>query len=427
MSDLDLRLAALSPEKRALFERMLKKQGLNAQPPATPANETASAAAPVATAPGSPAATIASSADDAGAARGDRYEMNFSLFFFSEDGSESKRNKYELLIESAKFADEHGFSAVWTPERHFHAFGGPYPNPSVIAAALAMITRRIELRAGSVVLPLHNPLRVVEEWAVVDNLSEGRVSLSFASGWHLDDFVLDPDKYAGRKESMYRDIELVKKLWAGEPLACRGVDGREVSVVTYPRPLNRHLSVWVTSAGNSDTFRMAGEMGANILTGLTGQQVAELGAKLKLYREARAKHGHDPEGGKVALMLHTLVGDEDGQVREQVRQPMYDYLRVNLGLHEKMAQRRQVNIDSEAFSSDDEDTLLSFAFDRYWKGGALFGTPETCLHMVSRLREIGVNEIACLVDFGLDNATVLEGLTRLEQLRARCAPGKNAH
>jgi natural product biosynthesis luciferase-like monooxygenase protein len=418
MSDLDLRLAALSPEKRALFERMLKKQGLNAQPQTALANDVA---APVASDKRS-----AASAPGDDATNGDRYEMNFSLFFFSEDGSESKRNKYELLIESAKFADKHDFSAVWTPERHFHAFGGPYPNPSVIAAALAMITRKIELRAGSVVLPLHNPLRVVEEWAVVDNLSEGRVSISFASGWHLDDFVLGPDKYADRKESIYRDIELVKKLWAGEALACRGVDGREVSVVTYPRPLNRQLSVWVTSAGNAETFRLAGESGANILTGLTGQQVHELAAKLKLYREARAQNGHDPATGKVALMLHTLVGDQDSEVREQVRQPMYDYLRVNLGLHEKMAQRRQVNIGSEAFSADDEETLLSFAFDRYWKGGALFGTPETCLQMVARLKEIGVTEIACLVDFGLDNATVLEGLTRLDQLRARCA-AENRH
>jgi natural product biosynthesis luciferase-like monooxygenase protein len=413
MSDLDKRLAALSPEKRALFESMLKKQGLHSSSPTEAPSEAAAS--------DSASRAGAASSQEVAEAHGNRYEMDFSLFFFSEDGSESKRNKYELLIESAKFADEHGFIGVWTPERHFHAFGGPYPNPSIIAAALAMITCKIELRAGSVVLPLHNPLRVVEEWAVVDNLSEGRVSISFASGWHLDDFVLAPDKYANRKESVYRDIQLVKKLWAGEALPCRGVNGQEVSVVTYPRPLSAHLPVWVTSAGNAETFRMSGEIGANILTGLTGQQVSDLAGKIKLYREALARNGYDPSAGKVALMLHTLVGDRDSEVREKVRQPMYDYLRVNLGLHEKMAQRRQVNIGSDSFSADDEDTLLSFAFDRYWKGGALFGTPETCLQMVSRLKEIGVTEIACLVDFGLDNETVLEGLTRLDKLRACCA------
>ena len=61
--------------------------------------------------------------------------MDFSLFYFDGDGSVAHPNKYRLLLESAKFADQNGFSAVWIPERHFHAFGGLYPNPSVVNAA----------------------------------------------------------------------------------------------------------------------------------------------------------------------------------------------------------------------------------------------------------------------------------------------------
>ena len=76
--------------------------------------------------------------------------MQFSLFFFSADGSTGTVDKYRLLIESAQFADQHGFSAIWTPERHFQDFGGLYPNPSVLGAALSMITKRIHIRAGSV-------------------------------------------------------------------------------------------------------------------------------------------------------------------------------------------------------------------------------------------------------------------------------------
>ena len=86
------------------------------------------------------------------------------------------------MFEGARFGDRHGFTAIWIPERHFHAFGGFSPNPSVIAAALARETKQIQLRSGSVVLPLHHPIRVAEEWAVVDNLSQGRVGISFASG-----------------------------------------------------------------------------------------------------------------------------------------------------------------------------------------------------------------------------------------------------
>ena len=73
-----------------------------------------------------------------------------SLFFFSADAADGQGNKYQLLLESAKFADEHGFAAVWTPERHFQRFGGLYGSPSVTGAALAVITKRISIRAGSI-------------------------------------------------------------------------------------------------------------------------------------------------------------------------------------------------------------------------------------------------------------------------------------
>src|SRR6185503_19770559 len=104
------------------------------------------------------------------------------------------------------------FTAVWLPERHFHAFGGPFPAPSVLAAALAIVTRRIGIRAGSVVLPLHHPARVAEEWAVVDNLSGGRVGVSFASGWHVDDFVFAPEAYERRHDVTRRDLDVVRRL-----------------------------------------------------------------------------------------------------------------------------------------------------------------------------------------------------------------------
>src|SRR5690606_17850013 len=106
----------------------------------------------------------------------------------ASDDSVLEDDKYRLLLEGARFADSHGWEAVWIPERHFHAFGGIYPNPSVLAAALAVATNRVRIRAGSVVLPLHDPLRVAEEWAVVDHLARGRVDLAFATGWNPNDF-----------------------------------------------------------------------------------------------------------------------------------------------------------------------------------------------------------------------------------------------
>src|SRR6185312_5121833 len=101
--------------------------------------------------------------------------MKISLSYFACQRSDEDPQPYRLLLDGARFADARGFDSIWLPERHFHPFGGIFPNPSVLAAAVAVATKRLAIRAGSVVLPLHHPLRVAEEWAVVDQLSRGRV------------------------------------------------------------------------------------------------------------------------------------------------------------------------------------------------------------------------------------------------------------
>lgn len=342
--------------------------------------------------------------------------MEFSLLYFSGDGSTTQSDKYHLLLETAKFADQHGFSAVWTPERHFHPFGGLYPNPSVISAALAMVTERIQLRSGSIVMPLQHPVRVAEEWAVVDNLSNGRVSLSFAPGWHADDFLLSPENYADRKEVMWQGIETVQKLWQGETVEFQGGAGNHVKVNTFPKPLQSQLPIWITCQADN-TFIGAGKIGANVLTSLLYETTDDLAQQISLYRDSLAKHGHDPKGGKVALMLHTFIGEDTQTVKQKVRKPFCKYLKTHFGLVEKLAKRVNFQVNPETFTEDDRNSLLSFAFERYFKGRVMIGTPETCRETIEYMKKIGVDEIACLADFGLDFDSVMASLYHLKDLK----------
>src|ERR1700678_2067327 len=142
-----------------------------------------------------------------------------SLFFFNADAAGRKEGQYDMLLESAKFADQNGFTAVWTPERHFQRFGGLYGSPTVTGAALAVLTKRIGIRAGSVVLPLQNVLRVAEEWSMIDNFSNGRVAIAAASGWHVNDFVLSPATYQNRYPDMCEKIATIQRLWRGEKIS----------------------------------------------------------------------------------------------------------------------------------------------------------------------------------------------------------------
>lgn len=354
--------------------------------------------------------------------------MDFSLFYFSADSEEHGRDKYRLLIDGARWADEHDFVAVWTPERHFHSFGGLYPNPAVTGAAVATITKRVQIRAGSIVLPLHHPARVAEQWQMVDNLSDGRVGIAMAAGWMPNDFVLMPENYADAKNVMFRDTEIVRRLWRGESVEFPGATGKPVAVRTLPRPIQPEVPLWITTAGNPETYRQAGAIGANLLTHLLGQSVEELAPKIAAYRAARAAAGFDPQAGVVSLMLHTFVGDDETRVRETVRGPMKAYLGTSLNLLKQYAwafpafKRPQGTVvdsssDFASLTPEEQDSLLDFAFDRYYETSGLFGTPEAAAAMVEKLKQIDVDEIACLIDFGIPTATVLENLPHLDVVR----------
>ncbi len=354
--------------------------------------------------------------------------MDFGLFMWGNDDAEG-RDKYKLMLEGAKFFDQHGFASVWTPERHFHAFGGPYPNPSVTGAAIAAVTKSISVRSGSCVSPLHHPVRIAEEWAVIDNLTNGRAGLSFASGWQPNDFVLRPENFKESKKVMVEQIDIVRRLWRGDAVDFENPMGQMVPIRSLPRPVQKELPIWVTTAGNPETYKVAGRTGANVLTHLLGQDVDEVAGKIKLYREARAEAGLDPAKGIVTLMLHTFVGEDRDEVREIVRQPLKDYLGSSVALVKGFAwafpafkrpkgeEARPADIDLSSLSQEELDAILDFAFTRYFDESGLFGTIDECIEMVDTLKARDVDEIACLLDFGVPTDAIMGSLPRIAELK----------
>ncbi|MFE2285485.1 MupA/Atu3671 family FMN-dependent luciferase-like monooxygenase [Streptomyces sp. NPDC059443] len=346
--------------------------------------------------------------------------MDFSLFYFGNDSTAADDgNRYDLVLEGARFADTHDFTAVWTPERHFHAFGGLYPNPAVTGAAIAAVTSRVAIRAGSVVAPLHHPLRIAEEWSVVDNISGGRVGLAFASGWHATDFALRPEAYENRRDVLLDSVRTVRGLWRGEEIEVLDGSGAPQRVRSFPRAVQSELPVWITSAGGVETFRNAGALGAGILTHLLGQDIDELAGKIAAYREAyAARPGADGSTGHVVVMAHTYLDQDEEAARTLVRDPLTAYLRTSVNLLlGSQAHGSARRVDPAKLRDKDLDFLAARAFDRYYEDGALLGTVPKAARVVERLKDLGVDEIACLIDFGLPAKVVLDGLDTLDELR----------
>ncbi len=354
---------------------------------------------------------------------------SFSLFYFASEAAGSGHHAYRLLLEGAKFADENGFEAVWTPERHFHAFGGLYPNPAVASAMVAGITKKVKIRAGSIVLPLHHPVRAAEDWALVDNLSGGRAGMAIASGWQPNDFILQPQNFDNRKDVMLESIDTLRALWRGEAVEFPNHKGEMIKTTTLPRPVQSEIPMWITAAGNPETFAAAARKGCGVLTHLLGQTFDEVAEKIRAYRVAWVEAGH-PGTGTVTLMLHTFVGDNDASVRETVRLPMRSYLKSAVDLIKRASwsfptfvqkadasgMTPQQVFEEEELSKEETDALLDHAFDRYYRDSGLFGTPESCVEIVRKVAAIGVDEIACLIDFGVDTDLALAHLQHIKTL-----------
>lgn len=339
-------------------------------------------------------------------------DVQFSLFYFADSNRQSTE-LYDLYVEGAKFADRNGFTAVWTPERHFTQVAAAFPNPSVLSAALATVTERIHLRAGSVVLPLHDPVRVAEEWAVVDQLSRGRAGVSFVAGWVPDDFIFAPEAYPTRHQVLFEKLDQVRRLWRGESVTRRNGAGQSAEIRSLPRPVQPELPTWLTCSRSAANFEAAGRLGLNVLTALLSLSMDELADNLAVYRRALLDHGHDPKSRTVTVMLHAFVAETDEAARNLAREPLKAYFRAHTDLRDRIV--RELGAQGIGGRSDVE-TLVSASVERYLHSSALIGSPATCLQVLRRLKDMGVGEIACLIDFGLESAVTLAHLPHLRTL-----------
>ena len=228
------------------------------------------------------------------------------------------------------------------------------------------------------------------------------------------------------KEDLPRRIDTVQRLWRGETVSLPGHDGNPVEVHTLPRPVQPELPVWLTSAGPPATFERAGTLGVNVLTHLLGQSIEQLAENLERYRTAWREAGH-PGDGRVTLMMHTFLDRDADAARETAREPMKAYLSTAVGLLRDVASAfptfagRGKNTDDlfKSLTPEEMDQLLEVAAHRYLSTSGLFGTPTDVADVVERVSAAGVDEVACLIDFGVETDLALRSLDLLLEAKHR--------
>jgi alkanesulfonate monooxygenase SsuD/methylene tetrahydromethanopterin reductase-like flavin-dependent oxidoreductase (luciferase family) len=137
-----------------------------------------------------------------------------------------------------------------------------------------------------------------------------------------------------------------------------------------------------------------------------------MGKKISVYRKAREEAGFDPETGVVSLMLHTMVHRDARIVSDAVERPFKSYIKSSLDVHVKAMD----NGNGEPMGEKEKEKMLDYAYHRYFKTGAIFGSIGEGKEVIDQAIAVGVNDIACLVDFGVDYTFVKESLPYLKSL-----------
>jgi alkanesulfonate monooxygenase SsuD/methylene tetrahydromethanopterin reductase-like flavin-dependent oxidoreductase (luciferase family) len=192
---------------------------------------------------------------------------------------------YAAALDMAAFADEAGFDEIMLSEHH-GSEDGYLPSPLTLAAAIAARTSRVRIRISALVLPLHDPIRVAEDVAVVDRLSGGRLELVIAAGFVPGEFAMLGASLARRGALVEEGVRVLRAAWTGEPFQHRG---HRVRVT--PTPLQRPHPPLLLGGSSPAAARRAARIGDGFVPILP-----ELYA---VYEEACRAEGRTPAPDRV--------------------------------------------------------------------------------------------------------------------------------
>ncbi|HXH84677.1 MAG TPA: LLM class flavin-dependent oxidoreductase [Candidatus Tectomicrobia bacterium] len=279
---------------------------------------------------------------------------------------------YRESLAECRLADELSFDTVWLAEHHFSPYG-ICPSLPVFAAAVARETRRVRIGTAVVIEPFSHPVRIAEEWAMVDILSGGRVEFGLGRGYQPAEFRGLGVSMERTRERFDEGLEVIRRAWTQERLSFQGEFYRFEDVRVLPRPVQRpHPPLW-TAAVSPDTYELAARRGLRILTSPAFTPLDLLRKNYDRYRETfRTTHGSEA-GADICLNKIIHVADSSREARDNMREPIRWFFRTQASL---IADPTGAPPEQYAFYRRVRENLLSLSEETALDQAAIVGDPE---------------------------------------------------
>jgi probable F420-dependent oxidoreductase len=295
-------------------------------------------------------------------------------------------DRYRDAMEQAVLAEELGYESVWLTEHHFFRHGIISDSLSVLAY-LAARTSTIRLGTAVAVLPLHNPVRLAEATATIDQLSGGRLDFGVGKGYQTGEFKGLGVDMEDRDTRFDEALDVILKGWTTtEPFSHTGKFWSFEDANPQPKPVQRpHPPVWLATDSDGGFAKIAAnDWGLLLPQGRSPESVA---GQVERYRKALADAGREYDPQKVVLARALYCAPTDEQAWDEVAEPYSEFVRLAASLAAPGRTPSKVSKDP-------------FALDAELRSSALFGSPEKCLDMLSELQEIGIERVIGFVHIG---------------------------
>ena len=344
--------------------------------------------------------------------------MDFGAFM--EFGSRQGGSQTDAFSEGFDFvaaAEAWGLDGVWLAEFHFNPMRSVLSSPIVVAGAIASRTARLRIGMAVYVLPLNNPLRVAEEVATVDHISQGRFDFGVGRSGFVRSYDIYRTPYSESQGRFREGLEIILQAWEGETFSYHGEYFTVEDAAVSPRPYQLPHPPLRMAATTASTFPEVGRLGYPIFVGLRGMDIAELQTHLQAYRKAWREAGHAGDGD-VYLRIPMYAGASERAAFDEPRDSITYYISRQSSIVAQDAARRRPSDDGARLQQSTAERLASLSYEEILATKVAFGSAQGLRDRLQQLQEeLGLDGVVAELNAGglLSAVQVRESLRILTQ------------
>jgi len=301
----------------------------------------------------------------------------------------------EEVMDQCVHAEEVGLNSVWVPEHHFGLFG-VLPSAPVFLANVAARTKRVKLAPATVLLPVQHPIRVAEEFALLDLLSNGRAMLSAGRGYDAREYAAFGVDFAQSQEIFFEGLEVIKKAWSHETISHHGLhyDFSEISVL--PRPVQQPYPPIFVACFSEPTLRYAAKAGFDVIFApfAAAMMFGSLQNAVAEFKKESEAAGHV---GRKAMCSYFVNITYDDPETLKTKERLLHYFK---GILPAFPADRDTAPAHIRYFVDIVERMQTMTTEDLGERSIITGSPEDCLKVLKDCEDAGIEEVILYFGFG---------------------------